>query len=196
MAEKDKGHQEEDLPEGGEKKKSGNLLLIIIIAVLFLIIIIGGIIAFMMMGSHEEEAGAAKTTKEASAHGDEKATEAAAAEGEHADSGDSHGESSTEVGIMFPLDLFTVNLLSESGRRYLKVEMNLELEGEELAIELEKKKPVLRDIIIRILSSKSLEEISTAKGKESLKEQIVSELNKRVKDGKIKNVYFVDFVVQ
>lgn len=196
MAEKDKGHQEEDLPEGGEKKKSGNLLLIIIIAVLFLIIIIGGIIAFMMMGSHEEEAGAAKTTKEASAHGDKKATEAAATEGEHADSGDSHGDSSTEVGIMFPLDLFTVNLLSESGRRYLKVEMNLELEGEELAIELEKKKPVLRDIIIRILSSKSLEEISTAKGKESLKEQIVSELNKRVKDGKIKNVYFVDFVVQ
>jgi len=192
MAEKDKGHQEEDLPEGGEKKKSGNLLLIIIIAVLFLIIIIGGIIAFMMMGSHEEEAGAAKTTKEASAHGDEKAAEAGAPTAVN----EGHNGSLTEVGIMFPLDLFTVNLLSESGRRYLKVEMNLELEGEELAIELEKKKPVLRDVIIRILSSKSLEEISTAKGKETLKEQIVSELNTRVKDGKIKNVYFVDFVVQ
>ncbi len=196
MAEKDKGHQEEDLPEGGEKKKSGNLLLIIIIAVLFLIIIIGGIIAFMMMGSHEEEAGAAKTTKEASAHGDEKAAEGEAAVTEAEHTGDAHGEASTEVGIMFPLDLFTVNLLSESGRRYLKVEMNLELSGEELAVELEKKKPVLRDTIIRILSSKSLEEISTAKGKETLKEEIVSELNKRVKDGKIKNVYFVDFVVQ
>ncbi|MCX6061261.1 MAG: flagellar basal body-associated protein FliL [Campylobacterales bacterium] len=192
MAEKDKGHQEEELPEGGEKKKSGNLLLIIIIAVLFLIIIIGGIITFMMMGSHEEEAGAAKTAKEASAHGDEKAAEA----GAPAAVSEGHNGSLTEVGIMFPLDLFTVNLLSESGRRYLKVEMNLELEGEELAIELEKKKPVLRDVIIRILSSKSLEEISTAKGKETLKEQIVSELNTRVKDGKIKNVYFVDFVVQ
>jgi len=197
MAEKEKGHQEEEALEGGEKKKSGNMLLIIIIAVLFLIIIIGGIIAFMMMGSHEEEAGAA-TKKEASAHPDEKAAEGehAAAEGEHADAGDGHGSSSTEVGIMFPLDLFTVNLLSESGRRYLKVEMNLELEGEELAIELEKKKPVLLDIIIRILSSKSLEEISTVKGKETLKEQIVSEVNTRIKDGKIKNVYFVDFVVQ
>ncbi len=197
MAEKEKEHHEEGAPEGGEKKKSGNMLLIIIISVLFLIIIIGGIITFMMMGSHEEE-GAAKTTKEASAHGDEKAAEgeAAATEGKHADAGDGHGTTLTEVGVMFPLDLFTVNLLSESGRRYLKVEMNLELEGEELAIELETKKPVLRDIIIRILSSKSLEEISTAKGKETLKEQIVSELNTRVKDGKIKNVYFVDFVVQ
>jgi len=191
MAEKEKEHHEEGAPEGGEKKKSGNMLLIIIIAVLFLIIIIGGIIAFMMMGSHEEESGAA-THKEASAKGEGKAaeSEAPAAEGE------GHGSPATEVGIMFPLDLFTVNLLSESGRRYLKVEMNLELEGEELALELETKKPVLRDIIIRILSSKSLEEISTVKGKETLKEQIVSELNTRVKDGKIKNVYFVDFVVQ
>lgn len=97
---------------------------------------------------------------------------------------------------MYPLDLFTVNLLSESGRRYLKVELNLEIEGEELAHELDTKKPLLRDIIISILSSKSLEEISTVKGKDTLKEQIVSEINTRIKDGKIKNVYFVDFVVQ
>lgn len=191
MADKEKEHNEESAAEGGEKKKSGNLLLIIIIAVLFLIIIIGGIIAVMMSGGHEED-GASATHKEAPAHGDEKPAESES----HAPEGGGEGGSLTEVGIMFPLDLFTVNLLSESGRRYLKVEMNLELEGEELALELESKKPVLRDIIIRILSSKSLEEISTAKGKETLKEQIVTELNTRIKDGKIKNVYFVDFVVQ
>ena len=102
----------------------------------------------------------------------------------------------TEVGLMYPLDAFTVNLLSESGRRYLKVEMNLEIDGEELSPELDTKKPVFRDIIIRILSSKSLEEISTIKGKEKLKEQIVNDLNTRLKDGKVKNVYFTDFVVQ
>jgi len=85
---------------------------------------------------------------------------------------------------------------SEGGRRYLKCEINLELEGEELSPELDTKKPVFRDIIIRILSSKSLEEISTIKGKEKLKEQIVNDLNMRLKDGKVKNVYFTDFVVQ
>lgn len=199
MANKEKEHTEEVEAEGGEKKKSGNLLLIIIIAVLFLIIIIGGIIAFMMMGSHDAEAEATGTAKEASAHGDEAKSDsghAEASDGEHSDEASGHGEGSTEVGIMFPLDLFTVNLLSESGRRYLKVEMNLELEGEELAHELDTKVPLLRDIIIRILSSKSLEEISTVKGKETLKEQIISEINTRIKDGKIKNVYFVDFVVQ
>lgn len=188
-----KEHEDkEKAPEGEEKKKSGNMLLIIIIVVLVLILVIGGVIFALMSGNHEAEAGSeGSVQKEASAH-DEKAP----AEGEHAASGGSHGEVSTEVGIMFPLDLFTVNLLSESGRRYLKIEMNLELEGEELALELETKKPVLRDVIIRILSGKSLEEVSTIKGKETLKEEILTDLNQRVKDGKIKNVYFTDFVVQ
>lgn len=189
-----KEHEDkEKAPEGEEKKKSGNMLLIIIIVVLVLILGIGGVIFALMSGNHDAEAGSeGSVQKEASAHGEEtpsKSENAAPSEG-------SHGKISTEVGIMFPLDLFTVNLLSESGRRYLKVEMNLELEGEELALELETKKPLLRDVIIRILSAKSLEEVSTVKGKETLKEEILSDLNQRVKDGKIKNVYFTDFVVQ
>lgn len=181
MADKEK---EETPAEGSEKKKS-NLLLIVIIGVLVLILIIGAVVAFLMMGNEEASAsGSAPTQKEASASPEE---------GEESAPSDS---SLTEVGLMYPLDGFTVNLLSESGKRYLKVEMNLELEGEELSPELDSKKPVFRDIIIRILSSKSLEEISTIKGKEKLKEQIVSELNMRLKDGKVKNVYFTDFVVQ
>lgn len=193
MATKEKEH-EEQAPEGSEKKKS-NLLLIIIIVVLVLVLLIGGVVAALMMGNHDAEAESghgAKTEAVADAH---------ASEDEHASEGESSashggGASMTEVGLMFPLDTFTVNLLSESGRRYLKVEMNLELEGEELSPELDTKKPIFRDIIIRILSSKSLEEISTIKGKEKLKEQIVNDLNMRLKDGKVKNVYFTDFVVQ
>ncbi len=193
MANKEK---EENETEEGGKKKSGNMLLIIIIGVLVLILVIGGIVAALMMGNSDASAEAGKGAKtEVAAEGH--ATEGGAS-GE-VSSGEGHGgggEAMTEVGLMFPLETFTVNLLSESGRRYLKCEINLEMGGKELSPELEEKKPVFRDIIIRILSSKSLEEISTAKGKEKLKEQIVNELNLRLKDGKVKNVYFTDFVVQ
>lgn len=183
MAEKEK---EAASTEDAGKKKSGNMLLIIIIGVLVLILIIGGIVAFLMMGNEEPASSApAPTSKAASTN-----TASANTNTEGLDS------PSTEVGLMYPLDGFTVNLLSESGRRYLKVEMNLELGGDELSPELDTKKAVFRDIIIRILSSKSLEEISTIKGKEKLKEQIVNELNMRLKDGKVKNIYFTDFVVQ
>jgi flagellar protein FliL len=187
MAEKEK---EENETEEGGKKKGGNMLLVIIIGVLVLILIIGGVVAFLMMGNDEKAA-----AKEGEAT---KVEKPAKAEGEAAKGAEVAGsdEASTEVGLMFPLETFTVNLLSESGRRYLKCEMNLEMGGKELSPELEEKKAVFRDIIIRILSSKSLEEISTIKGKEKLKEEIVGEINKRLKDGKVQHVYFTDFVVQ
>lgn len=190
MAEKEHENKEK-AAEGGEAKKSSKMLLIIIIAVLVLILVIGGVIVALMSGGEEA---AASSHTETPAHGEEEP-----AKGEHAKSAESGGngeQSLSEVGIMFPMELFTVNLLSESGRRYLKVEMNLEIEGEELAHELEAKKPVLRDVIIRILSGKSLEEVSTIKGKETVKEEILTDLNARIHDGKIKNVYFTDFVVQ
>lgn len=195
MAEKEKEKEtQEHAKEGGEKKKSP-LLLIIIIVVLLLILIIGGVVGFLLMSNHDGEGeGHGAKTEASASHGDTSGhgEDAAAAKSD----GHGGGGSMTEVGLMYPLDPFTVNLLSESGRRYLKVEMNLEIEGEELSPELDAKKPIFRDIIIRILSSKSLEEISTVKGKEKLKEQIVGDLNQRLKDGKVKSVYFTDFVVQ
>jgi flagellar FliL protein len=195
MANKEKETKEEEVVEGGEKKKSGNMLLIIIIVVLVLILVIGGVVVAMMSGNSEADA-ATNTKKEAAEKGDgkEEATKeapaAAEGEGEHA------SEGGTEIGLMFPLETFTVNLLSESGKRYLKVDMTMEMEGEELSPELEEKKPVFRDIIIRQLTSKSLEEVSTTQGKEKLKDSLIVDLNKRLKDGKIKNIYFTSFVVQ
>jgi flagellar FliL protein len=179
MAEETTQEEQLEAPAG---KKSNSLMLIIIIVVLILIIIIGGIIAVMMMGSEGD-----KTQMQQNQTVQERPMQRG-----------TQGSASAlaEIGPMFPLDTFTVNLLSESGRRYLKVEMNLELSGEELGVELDNKTAVIRDIIIRLLSSKSLEEISTAKGKEKLKEQIVDQLNMRLRDGRINNVYFTEFVVQ
>jgi flagellar protein FliL len=177
---------EEEIQEEQETggKKSSSMLLIIIIVLLILIILVGAIVGIMMMGSDEASA------QQQSPAPQERQMQ------NMPQSGGGGNMALQEIGPMFPLDTFTVNLLSESGRRYLKVEMNLELSGEELGVELDSKTAVIRDIIIRLLSSKSLEEISTAKGKEKLKEQIVDQLNMRLRDGRINNVYFTDFVVQ
>jgi flagellar FliL protein len=74
--------------------------------------------------------------------------------------------------------------------------MSLELEGKELSIELDNKSPVIRDRVIRILTSKSLEEISSKKGKQKVSEQIMDTLNAMISDGRIKGIYFTEFVVQ
>ncbi len=167
--------EEQGTEENGTEKKSSNLVLIIVIvALVFVLLIVGVVVAMLAGGDDEQVQGNNSSAKEMPAKSVE----------------------SMEVGPMFPLDTFTVNLLSDSGRRYLKVQMNLELDGEELAAELESKTAVVRDVVIRMLSSKTLEEISTAKGKDKLKEQIVNQLNLRLRDGNVRNVYFTEFVVQ
>jgi flagellar FliL protein len=102
----------------------------------------------------------------------------------------------SDIGILYPLDTFTVNLKSDAGRRYLKATISLELNGQELSIELDKKAAVIRDRIIRILTSKSVEEISSTKGKQKVSDQIVDVLNSMLADGSIKGIYFTEFVVQ
>lgn len=174
MAEEE--NTEETNDESGAPKKSNNLVLIIIAVVLVLVLAIVGVVVVMLAGGDDSQQSVGNQT-----NAKEKPMKLM---------------QSMEVGPMFPLDNFTVNLLSDSGRRYLKVQMNLELDGEELASELESKTAVVRDVVIRLLSSKTLEEISTAKGKDKLKEQIVNQLNLRLADGNIRNVYFTEFVVQ
>jgi len=103
---------------------------------------------------------------------------------------------SLEIGPIYPLDPFTVNLKSVGNTRYLKCTINLELDSPDTQPEVDKIKPAIRDLIIRILSSKTVPEISTAKGKEKLKEEIKKNINAILPKGEIRNVYFTAFVIQ
>ncbi|DAB35554.1 MAG TPA: flagellar basal body protein FliL, partial [Sulfurospirillum cavolei] len=62
--------------------------------------------------------------------------------------------------------------------------------------EMDHKKSLIRDIIIRTFSSKTFEEVSTLKGKDKLKEEVLDKINENLSDGQVKNIYFTDFVVQ
>lgn len=179
---------EEEKLEAPEKKKS-NMLMIIIIVVLILIILGGAVVAILMMGSDDEQATASSAPQVK-----EKSAEMKPKRSSDADMEDSR--KLNQIGLLYPLDTFTVNLKSDSGRRYLKVTMSLELEGAELSLELDSKAPVLRDRIIRILTSKTLEEISSKKGKQKVSDQIMDTLNAMISDGQIKGIYFTEFVIQ
>lgn len=172
---------------GVEKKKSGSMLMIVIIAVLVLILIAGGVIAFMLMGDDEKP-----VVQQSAAQAQQKTTSSRVRD--TSDEVDSRKLS--EIGILYPMDAFTVNLRSDAGRRYLKATISLELNGKELSVELDKKIPVIRDRIIRILTSKTLEEISSKKGKQKVSEQIMDTLNAMISDGSIKGIYFTEFVIQ
>ncbi len=176
MAEEEKDESPEK--ESGNKKGGKNIVLIIVVVLLVLVLAIGGVIAYLMLSGDTQDAGTQVTQEKV-----EKRKYR-------------NRQNDMTVGPMYPLDKFTVNLMSENGRRYLVAKINLEEDSDELTAELDKKTPLIRDIVISILSSKTVEEITTAKGKEKLKEEIIAQINKYLEDGEIRHIYFTEFVIQ
>ncbi|WP_345978775.1 flagellar basal body-associated protein FliL [Sulfurimonas sp. HSL3-2] len=174
--------------ETTEVKKSSSLMLIVIIVVLIVVILVGAIIGILMMGGDDGSSQQVQTNTQQNSSNTQM-TKKSRVELDNS-------RTLNKIGILYPLDTFTVNLLSENGSRYLKAQISLELSGQELAAELDSKKAVIRDRILRLLSSKSLEEVSTLKGKDKLSEQIMDVLNPMLTDGSINGIYFTEFVIQ
>ncbi len=99
-----------------------------------------------------------------------------------------------EVGKVIPLETFIVNLAGSKGRKVLKVNMELEIKGNEVIQEIENRKAQIRDFIIIILSSKSFDEVSAKEGKDALRNEIKDNINSFLSKGKIINVYFTELI--
>lgn len=173
---------EEEVKE--EKKKGNKGLIIAIIGILVLLIVAVVVLVFIFLGGKEqppaEGEGGHQTTKEAPAH---------ASGGARSDF--------AKMGPTFAIaEPFVVNLMGQNGRRYLKASVVLELSAPELQKEIDTKLPLIKDRIGQILSSKTFEEISTPKGKDKLKEEILQEINSFMVDGYIKSVLFPEFIIQ
>lgn len=103
-------------------------------------------------------------------------------------------QGSEEIGQVIALETFIVNLAGSKGRKVLKVNMELEVKGQEVIQEIENRKAQIRDFIIIILSSKSYEEIASKEGKNALRGEIKDNINSFLSKGKITNVYFTELI--
>lgn len=165
-----------DAPEdGGGKKK-----LFIMIGAAALVLIIGGVVAFMMLGKGDKK-------KEGDKAADPNAPAAAAAPAAPGAPG---------VVMTFPLEPFIVNIYDGQELRYLKVKVEMEMANVAIKPELESRLAPIRDAILVVLTTKTLQDIQDVQGKNQLREEILASVSKIVAQGKVTRVYFTDFVVQ
>jgi len=164
--------------EGQEGKKS-KLPLLIILIVVGVLVVGGGVVGFLVFtGKIGGDAEA-----EALAQADEVQQAMVAAKAE-------------EVGSLYSLKTLIVNLAGNSGSRYLKIKIDLELDTAEVETEITKKLPMIIDTIISLLSSKTYGDIQDIYGKELLKEEIISRVNLHLSSGKASKAYITEFVIQ
>jgi flagellar FliL protein len=163
--------------EGG----GGNKKLFIIIGAAVAVAVILGAVVFMFMGkSDKKDKGKDEAKVEAKAEG-------------HGGEG---GGKEAAVSNMYPLEPFIVNIYDGQELRYLKVKIEMEMAGAGVKTEVDARLAPIRDSILVLLSSKTLQDIQDVQGKNQLKEEIMGAINKNLPPGKIAKVYFTDFVVQ
>jgi flagellar FliL protein len=103
-----------------------------------------------------------------------------------------------KTSIICPLKSFVVNLLDKRGvgKRYLKVTLEAEVGEEEGKQLIDSHNPQIRDSILLLLSSQTLDEINTMEGKLALKQEILSRMKQILGEGVVQRIYFTEFVVQ
>ena len=142
------------------------------------------------------QAGAGGANGGASAHGG-----AGAAGGASGASGagdgriERQGDLPRSGGQVLPLPAITVNISDPSGRRYLKLGMEVEVNAD-VAAALQANSPRIRDAIIMLLAGKTFNDISTPDGKVLLKAEVAARLNQILGAQRVIRVYFTDFVVE
>ena len=189
--------------DSGAKKKK----LIIIGGAALLLLIALGVTAFFLLKKHD------------SAPGKESHGESAA------DVHLPEMNQSSAIGPMIEIKDFIVNIISEGERHYVKAAITIELidnpapttatlggsqgggeahgggskaaTGNDLAKEeAALRMPQIRDSILLLIGNKTYEELQDLQGKKQLKAELTSKLNSILHYGKVKEIYFTDFVVQ
>jgi len=158
-----------DAPEaaaGGSKKK----LIIIIFAVLVLLIGIG-VGVFLYLGNDGNKMTPEQEQAELQKQG-------------------------KAVGPMVNIDTFIVNILDNEENRYLKAAITIEVDNERAAQEINERMPQVKDAVLLLIGNKSFSELSDLQGKLQLRAELMNRVNGILVHGKVKRIFFTDFVVQ
>jgi flagellar FliL protein len=137
-------------------------------------------------GEHKDGEKAA----EGQAEGDKKA------DGTAADKKDAKPQLDIDFGDTFKMAGFNINLGNALENRYVRLEISLEYKGGDATKqEIEKRMPQLRDAIIGILQRKTREFLLAPDGKEALRKEILTRINRYMKT-KIEAVYITDMLIE
>ena len=107
-----------------------------------------------------------------------------------------HEGAEKEESLMVPVDTIVVNLSGSNGRRYLKVKINLEAKDGDVKKLIESKSIQIKDRLISILSSKTLEDIDGLEAQVNLRKETKDAVDVVLKVEGVLQVYFTEFVVQ
>lgn len=104
---------------------------------------------------------------------------------------------SNQVKYMVPLgEDLVVNLADPSGRRFIRLNLTLVVDTPETQEEINRRKPQVRDTVIKIFRTKTVDKIREEEGIFNIHNEIITAINKMLPTGQVLDVFFTEFVYQ
>ncbi len=125
----------------------------------------------------------------------DKAKAETAAKAEKQDDEDSN-EKEDDFGFIYMVEDVIVNPAESQGEQFVLVNIAFELKEEDDVKRMEKREPKIRDMLIKIISSKTITQLDGADDKEALRLEIKKNAEKLVPANHLNNVYFVNYIIQ
>lgn len=102
----------------------------------------------------------------------------------------------TEPSVFFDVDDMIINPAGTNAQRVMLVSVSLPCKTKEEADKLKERSPLIKDLIVTSLSGKSIEKLTQAGYKDSLKIELRSKLTSSLRGFEFKNIYFTKFIIQ
>ncbi|RMG63740.1 MAG: hypothetical protein D6715_10755 [Calditrichaeota bacterium] len=181
MAEKERNKAGADQPAEETAKRKGRLLKFGVPVLLIQVIVAYFLASSIIVPSLVKKATAEDT--------DEAKAKAVADKEEEA-------SSEQDFGAVYKLEDIIVNPAQSRGAQFVLVNLAFEVAKDDEVKELEKREVQLRDIIIRLISSRTIDQLDDASDKDSLRVAIAAQVESAVPKLHLRNVYFSNYIIQ
>ncbi len=102
----------------------------------------------------------------------------------------------TKEGWTYAFPTVTANLTGSLGKQYLKCGFQIVSDDKGIGNIIEENKGKLKDVVLSVLSSRSLADVESPSAKTVLRTELVANLNKALNSSVVKQVQFTDFLIQ
>lgn len=189
--------EHDDGAESAPRKKSK--LPLIIGALVLLLAVGGGAYYFLVMKPAAEAKAAEEAAAEDDSGGKDKASKGKA-EGKKKHKKKKKADK-TEPPAYLNLDAFTVNLADTEQEHYLQATIVLQVAGDAAVEELKKHNALIRDRILKLLSSSKAADLRSVEGKQAIADQIIAQVASAADDEELEipdidKVFFTAFIIQ
>ncbi len=105
-----------------------------------------------------------------------------------------NAEEPPEIGS-YLMEQLVVNPANTNGRRYLMVEISLEMNVEHIPL-MESHNPKVKQDLIETFSRRTVTQLTTSEEREKLRQEVTDIINSSIGETSVQNLYFTKYVLQ